>query len=184
MRFTAIIRRDVRRRAARTVLDEVFNRLVLWFAPILAFTSEEVWLSRHGQDAKSVHRQQWLDTPADWRDDALADKWAKIREVRGTVTAAIELMRRDKVIGSSLQANASVTIADQAALDAFNSLDAAEIFITSEATLSLGEITEANITVAEGDKCERCWVVSPEVSENGDLCNRCSDAVAKHDAAA
>lgn len=175
---------DVRRRAVRTVLDEVFNRLVLWFAPILAFTAEEVWLSRHGQDADSVHRQQWLDTPADWRDDGLAAKWAKIREVRSTVTAAIEVMRRDKVIGSSLQANASVTVADQALLDAFDGLDAAEIFITSEAALSLGEATEASIAVAEGEKCERCWVVSPEVSENGDLCNRCSDAVAKHDAAA
>jgi len=175
---------DKRRRAVRTVLDAVFNRLVRWFAPILAFTAEEVWLSRHGQDAESIHRQLWLDTPSRWRDDVLAAKWKKIREVRGTVTAAIEIMRRDKVIGSSLQANAVVTVADQATLDAFDGLDAAEIFITSDATLSLGETTDAVISVASGEKCERCWVVSPEVMDNGDLCNRCADAVAKHDAAA
>ncbi|MCK0069091.1 isoleucine--tRNA ligase [Kordiimonas laminariae] len=173
---------DTRRRAARTVLDEVFNRLVLWFAPILSFTSEEVWLSRHGADAPSVHRQLWLDTPAEWKDDALAAKWAKIREVRSTVTSAIELLRRDKTIGSSLQANAEVTVADEATLKAFDGLDAAEIFITSAATLKVGSEDAAVITVADGEKCERCWVVSPEVTENGDLCNRCNAAVDAHDA--
>lgn len=175
---------DVRRRAARTVLDEVFNRLVVWFAPILAFTSEEVWLSRHGDDAQSVHRQLWPDTPAVWRDDALAAKWAKIREVRSTVTAAIELMRRNKEIGSSLQANATVTVASQDALDAFEGLDAAEIFITSDATLELGSEEAAVITVAEGEKCERCWVVKPEVVTHGELCNRCDSAVSSFDKAA
>jgi isoleucyl-tRNA synthetase len=174
---------DVRRRAVRTVLDEIFNRLVLWFAPVLAFTSEEVWLSRHGDDALSVHRQVWPETPADWQDDALAAKWAKIREVRGTVTAAIELMRRDKVIGSSLQADASVTVSSQDELDAFKGLDAAEIFITSSATLSVGASADAVITVADGEKCERCWVVKPEVAEHGELCNRCDSAVSAQDAA-
>ncbi|MBL4837172.1 MAG: isoleucine--tRNA ligase [Kordiimonadaceae bacterium] len=174
---------DPRRRAARTVLDAVFNRLVLWFAPILAFTAEEVWLSRNGQDAESVHRQVWPETPDTWRNEALAEKWAKIRDVRGTVNAAIELLRRDKTIGSSLQANAAVTVADQAVLDAFKGQDAAEIFITSGASLTLGSAQKAVITVAAGDKCERCWVVSPEVVTHGDLCNRCESAVANHDAA-
>jgi isoleucyl-tRNA synthetase len=173
-----------RRRAARTVLDAVFNRLVLWFAPVLSFTAEEVWQSRFGPDADSVHRQIWPATPAEWQNDALAEKWSKIREVRGHVTAAIELMRRDKIIGSSLQAEASVTIADQSALDAFSGLDAAEIFITSNATLSKGDADDVTISVASGDKCERCWVILPEVTENGELCNRCADAVAKHDSKA
>ncbi|PCI62590.1 MAG: isoleucine--tRNA ligase [Kordiimonadales bacterium] len=173
-----------RRKAARTVIDEVFKRLVLWFAPVLSFTSEEVWQNRYGEEAISVHRELWPETPTDWRDDALADKWAKIREVRSTVNAAIEVLRRDKVIGSSLQADAAVTVTDQASLDAFAGLDAAEIFITSGATLAVGDETAAIISVADGDKCERCWVVKPEVTEHGDLCVRCSDAVASHDAKA
>lgn len=172
---------DPRRRAVRTVLDAVFNRLVLWFAPILSFTAEEVWQARYGADAPSVHRQVWPETPADWRDDALADKWAKIRSARSVVTAAIEVMRRDKVIGSSLQASVDLTVTDQATIDAFDGLDAAEIFITSGASISLGEEEGAVVSVAAGDKCERCWVVSDEVTQNGDLCNRCADAVSRYD---
>lgn len=174
---------STRRRAVRTVLDAVFNRLVLWFAPVLSFTAEEVWQSRFGTDTDSVHRQVWPETPDNWQNDALAAKWAKIRGVRSTVTAAIELMRRDKVVGSSLQASASVTVKDQGTLDAFAGLDAAEIFITSSATMEIGPIEEVVTSVATGEKCERCWVVLPEVSKNGDLCNRCNDAVSAHDKA-
>ena len=175
---------DIRRRAVRTVLDAVFNRLVLWLAPILSFTSEEVWQARFGADAPSVHRQVWPETPAEWRDDALAEKWAKIRNARSVVTAAIEVQRRDKVIGSSLQASVAVTLTDQATIDAFGGLDAAEIFITSGASITLGDEDKAEVSVAEGEKCERCWVVSHEVTKNGCLCDRCQDAVAAHDAAA
>ncbi len=173
-----------RRKATRTVLDEVFKRLVLWFAPVLSFTSEEVWQNRYGADARSVHREVWPETPTNWRDDALAEKWSKIREVRGIVTSAIEDLRRDKVIGSSLQANADVTVSSQAVLDAFEGLDPAEIFITSDATLSLGDGDSAEITVAAGEKCERCWTVKPEVTTNGDLCNRCDSVVKAYDEAA
>jgi len=175
---------DTRRRAARTVLDEVFKRLVVWFAPVLSFTSEEVWQNRYGADAPSVHREIWPETPAEWLNDELAAKWALIREVRSTVTSAIELLRRDKVIGSSLQANAVITVASHNSLNAFDGLDPAEIFITSEATLILGEENKADIAVAEGEKCERCWVVKPEVSQHGELCNRCDSAVSAFDAAA
>lgn len=172
---------DVRRRAARTVLDAVFNLLVLWFAPVLSFTAEEVWQSRYGENADSVHRQIWPETPDTWQNDLLAAKWAKIRSIRSDVTAAIEVMRRDKVIGSSLQANAHITVVDQDTVDAFNGLDAAEIFITSGAHLEVGPVAEVKVSVAEGAKCERCWVISEEVTQNGDLCNRCTDAVAAHD---
>lgn len=184
---------DVRRRAVRTVLDAVFNRLVLWFAPILSFTAEEVWQARFGADTPSVHRQIWPETPESWRDDALADKWAQVRKIRSVVTASLELMRRDKVIGSSLQAHAEIYVDSTAGID---DLDWAEIGITSSATLNTGKAPDEAFTldgvagiavvasVAPGDKCERCWVVSDEVTQNGDLCNRCADAVAAHDAAA
>ena len=76
-----------------------------------------------------------------------------------------------------------MTVADQAALDAFAGLDAAEIFITSSAALVKGDEDAAEITVASGEKCERCWVVKPEVVSHGELCNRCDEAVSAHDAA-
>lgn len=174
---------DVRRRAARTVLDELFKCMTTWFAPILAFTCEEVWVSRYGDDATSVHLQQFRDIPANWQNEALVTKWDKIKEIRNEVTGAIEPYRRDKTIGSSLQAHVSVTVPDQSYIDVVEGLDLMEIFITSGADIRVdGDAIGVSVTVAGGEKCDRCWMVLPEVSTNGDLCNRCSDAVETYDA--
>jgi len=177
-----------RRRAARTVLDEVFQRIVLWFAPVLSFTTEEVWQSRYGEGAESVHRQLWPETPQSWRDQALADKWAKVLEVRSLVTGELELHRKEGTIGSSLQASVNVAVDDDAMFKSFDGLDAAEIFITSAAEIQHvkqdGKALSVEFSVAEGEKCERCWVISPEVTTHGDLCGRCQDVVAAYDRAA
>jgi len=177
---------STRRRAAVTVLDTLFNCLTAWFAPILSFTSEEVWLSRHGDDAESVHLRQYPEVPSTWKNDALAAKWAKINEIRSIATQAIEPMRREKIIGSSLQVSANVTVGDQGYIDALEGLDLAEILITSSGTVTLINGASLSVvgSVAEGEKCERCWVVSTEVSENGDLCHRCASAVSAFDESA
>ncbi len=187
---------SIRRRAVRTVLDEAFKRLTTWFAPILSFTAEEVWLSRYGNDAESVHRQVWPETPTDWKDETLAEKWAAIRKLRRVVTGALELDRREKRIGASLQADVAVYVADHAYVDALAGLDVAELMITSSARLIEAESPEGAFalddvkgisvvtSVASGQKCERCWVVSEEVSAHGALCNRCADAVVVLDAQA
>ena len=183
----------LRRRASRTVLDAIFTRLISWFAPILSFTAEEAWLARHGEGADSVHLNLWPETPESWRDEGLAGKWRRIRRVRGVVTSALEVMRRDKVIGSSLQASVSVSVTDAADMQAFDGLDPAEIFITSQADIAVGVPGDTAFrkegtddigvvsSVAAGEKCQRCWVVLPEVAEHGALCRRCADAVAAHD---
>ena len=82
-----------------------------WLAPLLPFTTEEAWLDRH-PDATSVHLEQFPEMPAEWRDDALAEKWRKIRTVRRVVTGALEIERREKRIGSSLEAAPIVHITD------------------------------------------------------------------------
>jgi isoleucyl-tRNA synthetase len=101
-----------RRRAARTVLDILFHRLTTWLAPILVFTMEEVWLERFPGEDSSVHLQDIPETPAAWRDEALAAKWERIRAARRVVTAALEIQRRDKVIGASLEAAPLLQVAD------------------------------------------------------------------------
>ena len=98
---------SVRRKACLTVLDAVFNCLTAWLAPILVFTMEECWLERHSGDRESVHLRQMPVVPAEWADAALAAKWEKVREVRKVVTGALEIARRDKVVGSSLEAGAA-----------------------------------------------------------------------------
>ena len=93
------------RRSARTVLDLIFHRLTSWLAPVLVFTMEEVWLERYPGDESSVHLIDIPETPRTWRDESLAIKWATVRQARRAVTAALELKRTDKIIGSSLEAS-------------------------------------------------------------------------------
>jgi isoleucyl-tRNA synthetase len=182
------------RRAARTVLDHIFEALVRWLAPVLCFTAEEAWLQRHGDgEGSSIHLQLYREVPGAWRDDALAAKWAKIRDVRRVVTGAIELERAAKRVGSSLQAHPRVCHTQDYG-DALRGLDLAEIANTSSATLaetsSVGPADgftlpdvpgiAVQIGLAEGEKCQRCWRVLPEVGSipaHPDLCHRCADAV-------
>jgi isoleucyl-tRNA synthetase len=150
------------RRAYRSVLDILFHALVRYAAPVLVFTSEEVWGTRY-PEAGSVHLLEWPTVDAAWNDAALAAKWAGVRTQREAVTEAIEPYRREKTIRSSLEAE--VTIPDPA-------LDPAaleEIFIVSIARAG----DELAITRTENHKCGRCWRHLPEVEADGALCNRC-----------
>lgn len=189
---------DPRRRAARTVMDLVFERLTAWLAPICVFTMEEAWLSRFPSEDGSVHLRQMPQTPAEWRDDALAAKWRDIREVRRVVTGALEVERREKRIGASLEAAPRVHVTDARYRDVFDGLDAAEIFITSDALVTTdpapaeafrlegdGEGIAVAPLMASGQKCRRCWRILPEVGgvpSHDDLCHRCAGAVDAHDA--
>jgi len=180
------------RRATLTVLDEIFNCLTAWFAPILCFTAEEAWLARTG-DAKdnSVHLRQFPDLPDNWCDDALAAKWEIVRQVRRVMTGALEIERAEKRIGSSLQASLTVYMTAEA-ITAYHGFDAEEIAITSGVNIvegtppgdafTLAEVPGVGVVVepAEGDKCERCWRVLPDVGANSaypGVCGRCVDVV-------
>ena len=183
---------DEKRRAARTVLDEIFNCLTAWLAPFICFTAEEAWLARAGDtNSESVHLRTFPDIPQDWHDDALAEKWAKIRNLRRTVTGAIELERKEKRIGSSLQAH-PVVYANSEYQGLLDGLDAAELFITSgadfsteappEEAFSLEDVPSVRVmsNLAAGEKCERCWKVLPDVGNDSEFpgtCGRCADAV-------
>lgn len=183
---------SIRRRATRTVLDILFNCLTAWLAPVLVFTAEEVWRTRMGDDAGSVHLNTYPDIPADWLDEAAAARWAKVRAVRRVVTGALEIERREKTIGSSLQARPDVFISDDSLIEALDGLDLAELFITSGATLQNTAAPEGAFTLADvpgvgvrfaaaqGEKCQRCWQVLPEVAftaPSGDLCKRCFSVI-------
>ncbi len=191
-------RESIRRRAACTVLDAVYDCLTAWLAPFLCFTAEEVWLARHPGETESVHLRQFPDIPAEWRDDALAGKWVILRRLRRVVTGALELERASKRIGSSLQGHPRVYATDEYH-QAAEGVDLAELFITSAATLSdeaapagaftLDEVNgvAVQVTLADGQKCERCWQVLPDVGTHADhptLCERCVDAVEGHRRAA
>ena len=182
----------VRRRAARTVMDEAFRRIVTWFAPILCFTMEEAWLTRFPGDNESVHLQSFLEMPQGWANAALIEKWTRIRELRKVITGALELERAAKKIGSSLEAAPTLYLADEADADLLASVAMAEVAITSginilavaapQDAFTLPDVKGASVaaTLASGEKCARCWMVLEEVKTHPatHLCNRCTDAVA------
>ena len=158
---------SLKRRAYRTVLDTLFHALIRYAAPVLVFTAEEVWQSRY--PGKSVHLLEWPVVDAASTD---ADRWTALRALRGEVLAAIEPLRRDKTLGSSLEAEVTVPA------DAPEG-DLAELFIT--AAVVRGE--HLNVTKTDAHKCGRCWRHLPEVAEDGDLCSRCDQVVSAMDGA-
>ncbi|ARC38043.1 isoleucine--tRNA ligase [Paracoccus yeei] len=180
----------LRRRAARTVLGILFHRLVTWLAPILPFTMEDVWLARFPSEDDSVHLHDFPVTPADWLNEPLAQKWDAIRRARRVVTAALEVKRSDKVIGASLEAAPVVHVEDAETLAALKSVDFADVCITSDLGLTadpapgeafrLPDVPGVGVVFepAEGEKCQRCWKILPDVGTHAHpgTCARC-DAV-------
>ena len=185
-------RDSTRRRAARTVLAQVFDCLVTWLAPILCFTAEEAWLARGGEVGGSVHLCQFPAIPAAWKDPELCQKWTRIRALRRVITGALEVERREKRIGSSLAASPTVYVAEAADRAVLESIDGAEMAITSgidivgdrppAAAFRLDDVPGIAVVSApaQGDKCARCWRILPEVG-NADsgptICHRCAAVV-------
>ncbi|OFX02585.1 MAG: isoleucine--tRNA ligase [Alphaproteobacteria bacterium RIFCSPHIGHO2_12_FULL_63_12] len=181
-----------RRRAARTVMDILFDRLTAWIAPILVFTMEEAWGHRHGAGVGSVHLRQLPPPQAGWRDEALAARWDSLRSIRRVVTGALEVERREKRIGSSLEASPTLYLADDALLAAISHVDLAELFISSEVAVEKGEGPATAFRLSETPgvavvaavggrkKCQRCWRYTDDVgakADHPDACGRCADAV-------
>jgi isoleucyl-tRNA synthetase len=187
------------RKSALTVVDETFRRVVSWLAPILAFTAEEAWLSRSPSDADSVHLHDFPQTPQAWRDDALAERWSKVRRVRRVVTGALEIERAQKRIGASLEAAPTVYVADDDLRHALDGVDFAEVCITSAIDVQAGEgpaeafhlddIPGVAVVpaLASGRKCARSWKISPDVGSDPqypDVTPRDAQALRELDAAA
>jgi isoleucyl-tRNA synthetase len=161
---------DPKRRAYRTVLDTLFHALVRYAAPIIPFTAEEVWQSRYPNAEESVHFLEWPDVDGAWRDETLDAKWTELRNQRDQVNEAIEPLRREKIVRSSLEAD--VTMGE---LVATGDVDFAEIAIV--ARIEMGKGDGIMVKPSEWHKCGRCWRLLPEVKEDGTLCDRCDEVL-------
>ncbi|HXL64907.1 MAG TPA: isoleucine--tRNA ligase [Xanthobacteraceae bacterium] len=168
---------SVTRKSCLTVLDHLFDCTVTWLAPLLCFTAEEAWLAREPA-AQSVHLESFPAVPSSWRDEALAERWKKLRNLRRVVTGALEMERAAKRIGSALEAAPIVYVGDPELFAVAVDADLAELCITSQATLVEGEGPPSafrlddvpNVAVdprrAEGRKCARSWKISPAVGSD------------------
>jgi len=176
-----------KRRAARTLLDILFNYLIRWLAPSLVFTCEEAWQSRG--NTSSIHLEKFLIANSKFKNFSVAKKWGKIKDIRKVITGALEKKRAAKIIGSSLEAHINVYLSKEMKSNIEN-IDIAEIAITSSATLMVYESLSPGFSIDEikgiivdvkksnGSKCNRCWKFDNEINSDS-LCNRCKDAIKK-----
>ena len=178
---------SLKRRSVSTCLHILFDFLSKWFSPIISFTSEEAWQSRHKDNSTSILSQIITEKDFTYSYSNLEKSFDELKRVRKSVTAALEIKRNEKLIGSSLQAKAIIYIPSEIK-QILSTLDLAEMCIVSgveikdiaEKTPSSMNFEEedifVDISLAEGDKCQRCWTILPEVKDNQDhLCSRCDN---------
>ena len=157
---------DPKRCACRTVFDTLFHALVRYAAPVLTFTAEEVWQDCFPSEDGSVHLLEWPEVPAvDGVDAAI---WTAVRALRQQVNEAIEPLRRDKIVRSSLEAEVVVPDASLPVADL------AELFIVAQVTVG----DTLSVKRSDFHKCGRCWRLLPDVPEDGALDARCERVVA------
>lgn len=175
--------KDPGRKAAQTVLYDIVQALVRLVAPILTFTSEEIW--SHMRTEGEPESVQLLSMPEmNWGhlDADLAEKWEKLIAIRDDATKVLEEARQEKTIGHSLNAKITITAAPEE-YEILHSLEdeLADIFIVSQAVLKKGDSTSFSVETAPGGKCERCWKYEESVSKDpvhSTLCSRCAAIVA------
>ena len=164
------------RRAAQSVLWHITDTFIKLIAPVLSFTAEEAWRTLHGDD-DSIMLHTWQALPAPANEAALLDKWTKIRAVRAEVTKALEELRVDGKIGSSLQAEVTLH-ADGEKYDLLSSLgdDLRFVLIASQARVVKSAEEKIECAPLTHAKCERCWHVREDVGTDAahpELCGRC-----------
>jgi isoleucyl-tRNA synthetase len=186
--------KSLARRSAQTALNEILEVLVRLMAPILSFTADEIWLyMKDQQRAPSVHADLFISVKQEFKDPELAERWERITKVRREITKALEIARKDKMIGHSLDASVTLGLSE----DLLDGLRAYEehlrsIFIVSSVQmLPSDEVQEGFVSeevqglkvkvAPSGDaKCERCWVHDPTVGDDSQhpaICARCLDAL-------
>ncbi len=178
---------SLKRRSVSTCLHILFDFLSKWFSPIISFTSEEAWQSRHQDNSTSILSQTITEKDFTYSNSNLENTFDELKRVRKSVTAALEIKRNEKLIGSSLQAKAIIYIPSEIK-QKLSTLNLAEMCIVSDVEIrDIAEKTPTSmnfeeedifvdICLAEGDKCQRCWTILPEVKDNHNhLCSRCDN---------
>jgi len=157
-----------KRKNCVVVLNIILESLLKWFAPILVFTTDEIF-SLINKDEKNIHEYSFVNIPKNWENKKLNDKWDQLFKIKQEANIAIEAKRTSKEIGSSLEADVKLSV-NKNKFELLTNLDLAEYLITSKAEKILSEGKEMKIEVnkAKGNKCPRCWKILEE------KCVRCS----------
>ena len=160
-----------KRKGCIKVLNILLDCLLKWFAPILVFTSEEIF-SLIGKSSSSIHETLFPELPSEFKNDKLAEKWKNLYKIKQEANLAIEEKRASKEIGSSLEAEIEI-YANKENLNLLKNLDLPEYFITSKAKALENTKEDENLVIkvkkTVGEKCPRCW----KILENN--CQRCAE---------
>ena len=153
---------SIRRKNCLKILNILLECLIKWFAPILSFTTEEIFKLIKKNTKSSVHLEKFVSIPENWKNEQLAKKWREILNVREIANSSIELKRADKLIGSSLEAQITIEV-NKEKYELLKKYDFAEICITSMAEIKLSSDKNADTNVitkkAQGKKCPVCWKI-------------------------
>jgi Isoleucyl-tRNA synthetase len=148
-----------KRKSCIILLNVLLECLLKWFAPILSFTTEEIYSLVSQNKNDSIHLKCFVKTPANWKNIDIGDKWEKVKKIRDAANISIESKRTEKIIGSSLEANIKIKL-KQDLFELSKKFDLAEICITSGAQIELNNAQEDEIKVktskAKGKKCKIC----------------------------
>ncbi len=160
-----------KRKNCVTVLNVILESLLKWFAPILVFTTDEIY-SLISNEEKNIHEYTFVDVPKTWENNELNEKWDQLFKIKQEANIAIEAKRSSKDIGSSLEAEVKLEL-DQKKFQLLENIDLAEYLITSKAEKAISKDSKTNILVtkAKGNKCPRCWKI---LEQN---CERCSNLI-------
>ena len=175
------------RRSAQTALFLILDAMTRMFAPILAFTCDEVWLAmphRAEDDGRNVLFNEMVQPYTQYAlSQEEMENWGRIASLRSAVNGALEQARADRIIGKSLEAAVSLTVPQEDAFLTRMSEEAlADLFIVSQVSLTVGDEVSVRVKAAAGVKCGRCWKVLHSVASVGEheaLCPRCAAVMAK-----
>ena len=161
-----------KRKSCVELLNIILECLLRWYAPVLSFTTEEIYQLILQDKNISIHEESFQKIPSIWKNDKLSEKWNKLINIRQKVNAAIEEKRSNKIIGSSLEAKVEINL-PKIDFDLLKEVDAKELFIISDLSQNLARDEEISVIVkkAEGSKCIRCWKIVSKVQDG--KCSRC-----------
>ena len=176
-----------KRKSVSTCLHIIFEFLTKWLSPVISFTAEEAWLSRKYNNNESILMQTIKEEDFKFEHESLEKIFNEVKRIRKCVTSSLEVSRNEKVIGSSLQAQVKLYISSESQY-LVRDIDLAEMCIVSNLEINdISKKTEKSIKfdeedifveilLADGEKCDRCWTILPEVKDNPlNLCVRCND---------
>ncbi|MCP4355938.1 MAG: isoleucine--tRNA ligase [Proteobacteria bacterium] len=166
---------SLRRRSAQTAMHYILQGLMTHLAPVLVFTCEEVNKTLNGGDEQSIHLKNFAEEKTEWKNEAVAYKFAQVWQIRDAVNISLEGLRAEKIITKNMEAEVKVTVPAEFNISELEKINLAEVLMVADITLETGSELKAQATKTSFEQCPRCWNYVSSIT-NG-VCSRCAEAL-------